>query len=33
MKRYLIEVGLENVVQVCIDNASMMRKVISIVQQ
>jgi hypothetical protein len=33
IKRYLIEVGPENVVQVCTDNASTMRKVVSIVQQ
>jgi hypothetical protein len=33
IKRYLIEVGPENVVQVCTDNASMMCKVVSIVQQ
>jgi hypothetical protein len=33
IKRYLIEVGPENVVQVCTDNASVMRKAISIVQQ
>jgi hypothetical protein len=33
IKRYLIEVGPENVVQVCTDNASMMRKAVSIVQQ
>jgi hypothetical protein len=33
IKRYLIEVGLENVVQVCTDNASVMRKAVSIVQQ
>jgi hypothetical protein len=33
IKRYLIEVGPQNVVQVCTDNASMMRKVVSIVQQ
>jgi hypothetical protein len=33
IKRYLIEVGPKNVVQVCTDNASMMRKVVSIVQQ
>jgi hypothetical protein len=32
IKRYLIEVGPQNVVQVCTDNASMMRKAISIVQ-
>jgi hypothetical protein len=29
----LIEVGPENVVQVCTDNASVMRKVVSIIQQ
>ena len=33
IKRYLIEVGPENVVQVCIDNASVMRKAVNIVQQ
>jgi hypothetical protein len=33
IKRYLIEVGPENVVQVYTDNASMMRKAVSIVQQ
>jgi hypothetical protein len=33
IKRYLIEVGLQNVVQVCMDNANVMRKAISIVQQ
>jgi hypothetical protein len=33
IKRYLIEVGPENVVQVCTDNASVMRKAVSIVQQ
>ena len=33
IKRYLIEVGPENVVQVCTDNASMMHKVVIIVQQ
>jgi hypothetical protein len=33
IKRYLIEVGLENVVQVCTDNANVMRKAVSIVQQ
>jgi hypothetical protein len=33
IKRYLIEVGPENVVQVCTDNASVMRKVVSIIQQ
>jgi hypothetical protein len=33
IKRYLIEVGPENVVQVCTDNASVMRQVVSIVQQ
>jgi hypothetical protein len=33
MKRYLIEVGLENVVQTCTDNASVMRKAICIVQE
>jgi hypothetical protein len=30
-KRYLIEVGLENVVQVCTDNANVMRKAVSII--
>jgi hypothetical protein len=33
IKRYLIEVGPENIVQVCMDNASVMRKAVSIVQQ
>jgi hypothetical protein len=33
MKRYLIEVGPENIVQICTDNASVMRKAVSIVQQ
>jgi hypothetical protein len=33
IKRYLIEVGPEIVVQVCTDNANVMRKVVSIVQQ
>jgi hypothetical protein len=33
IKRYLIEVGPENVVQVCTDNASVMRKAVNIVQQ
>jgi hypothetical protein len=33
IKGYLIEVGPENVVQVCTDNASMMRKAVSIIQQ
>jgi hypothetical protein len=33
IKKYLIEVGSENVVQVCTDNASVMRKAVSIVQQ
>ena len=33
MKRYLIEVGPENVVQVCTYNASVMHKAMSIVQQ
>jgi hypothetical protein len=32
IKKYLIEVGPENVVQVCTDNASMMCKAVSIVQ-
>jgi hypothetical protein len=33
IKRYLIEVGPENVVQVCTDNANVMHKAVSIVQQ
>jgi hypothetical protein len=33
IKKYLIEVGPENVVQICTDNANVMRKVVSIVQQ
>jgi hypothetical protein len=33
IKRYLIEIGPENVVQVCTDNASVMHKAVSIVQQ
>jgi hypothetical protein len=33
MKRYLIEVGPENVVQICTDNASVMRKAVHIVQE
>jgi hypothetical protein len=33
IKRYLIEVGPENVVQVYTDNASTMRKAVSIIQQ
>jgi hypothetical protein len=33
IKRYLIEVGPENVVQVCTDNTNVMRKAVSIVQQ
>jgi hypothetical protein len=33
MKRYLIEVGPENVVQICTDNASVMRKVVRNVQE
>jgi hypothetical protein len=33
IKRYLIEVGPENIVQVCTDNAKVMRKAVSIVQQ
>jgi hypothetical protein len=33
IKRYLIEVGPENVVQVCTYNANMMHKAVSIVQQ
>jgi hypothetical protein len=33
IKRYLIEVGPENVVQVCMDNASVMHKAVSIIQQ
>jgi hypothetical protein len=32
IKRYLLEVGPGNVVQVCIDNASVMRKAMSILQ-
>jgi hypothetical protein len=32
IKRYLIEVGPQNVVQVCTDNASVMRKAVSIIQ-
>jgi hypothetical protein len=31
IKRYVIEVGSQNIVQVCMDNASMMRKIVSIV--
>jgi hypothetical protein len=31
IKGYLIEVGLENVVQVCIDNANVKRKAVSII--
>ena len=33
IKRYLIEVGPKNVVQVCTDNASVIHKAVSIVQQ
>jgi hypothetical protein len=33
IKRYLIEIGPKNIVQVCTDNASVMHKAISIVQQ
>ena len=33
IKKYLIEVGPKNVVQVCTDNANMMHKAVSIVQQ
>jgi hypothetical protein len=33
IKRYFIEVGPENVVQVCTDNASVMHKAVSIIQQ
>jgi hypothetical protein len=33
IKRYLIEVGPQNVVQVYTDNVSVMRKAVSIVQQ
>jgi hypothetical protein len=33
IKRYLIKIGPENVVQVCTDNASVMRKAVSIVWQ
>ena len=33
IKKYVIEVGAQNVVQVCMDNASMMCKAVSIVQQ
>jgi hypothetical protein len=33
IKKYLIEVGPENVVQVCTDNARVMRKIMSIIQQ
>jgi hypothetical protein len=33
IKRYLIEVGPENVVQVCTDNTSVMHKTVSILQQ
>jgi hypothetical protein len=33
IKRYLIEIGPENVVQVCTDNANVMHKAMSIVQQ
>jgi hypothetical protein len=33
IKRYMIEVGPQNVVQVCTDNARVMRKAFTIVQQ
>ena len=33
MKRYLTEVGFENVVQICTNNASMMHKAICIIQE
>ena len=33
IKRYLIKVGLENVVQVCTNNANVMRKAVSFFQQ
>jgi hypothetical protein len=33
IKRYLIKVGSQNVVQICMDNASMMHKAVSIVQE
>jgi Protein of unknown function (DUF 659)/hAT family C-terminal dimerisation region len=33
IKKYLVEVGPENVVQVCTDNASVMKKAVRIVQQ
>jgi hypothetical protein len=33
MKRYLIEVGPGNIVQICTDNASMMHKAVRIVQE
>ena len=33
IKRYLIEVGPKNVVQICMENANVMRKAMSIVHQ
>ena len=33
IKKYLIEVGSQNVLQICRDNASMMHKAISIIQE
>jgi hypothetical protein len=33
IKRYLIEVGPQNIVQVCTDNANVMHKAVSIVQE
>jgi hypothetical protein len=33
IKRYLIEVGPQNVVQIRTDNASMMHKVVNIIQE
>jgi hypothetical protein len=33
IKRYLIEIGSQNVVQICTDNASVMHKAVSIVQE
>jgi hypothetical protein len=33
MKKCLIEVGPQNIVQVCMDNASVMHKAVSIVQE
>jgi hypothetical protein len=33
IKGYLIEVGPQHVVQICTDNANMMRKAVSIVQE